>query len=91
MANAPSESFFPGPMSLQNINHESRAELFSLFPELRMHQNSRAQILHSYGDTAREIVRRHELAEVLNAVMYNAFGHAEAARRTHLSGFTRQS
>ena len=34
-------------MSLQNINHESRAELFSLFPELRMHQNSRAQILHS--------------------------------------------
>jgi hypothetical protein len=32
----PTESFFPGAQAMSNLDHQSRAELFQLFPELRV-------------------------------------------------------
>lgn len=63
--NAPSESFYPGPMSLQMMGDCSRIELFELFPELRTGSNCREHIVHEYGETARSILKKRELPELL--------------------------
>ncbi|SLN33510.1 Leukotoxin [Falsiruegeria litorea R37] len=56
---APTESFFPGDAALDALTGQSRAEMFSIFPELRSHHGA-------FGETARLCLRAHE-ARVLAA------------------------
>ena len=49
----PTESFYPGDMALCSVGDRSRAEVFTLFPELKSG-------LSAFGDTARLCVRQHE-------------------------------
>lgn len=51
----PSESYFPGPTTLDSIDQEMRDELFALFPELESNAKS-------YGQTARMCTRGEESA-----------------------------
>ena len=48
-----SESFHPGDIALHAISEAARAEMFSLFPQLRADPNQ-------YGNTARKCLRKHE-------------------------------
>jgi len=50
---AATESFHPGDLGLSAVTDAARAEMFSLFPDLRASPNS-------YGATARRCLRRHE-------------------------------
>ncbi|GAB5436513.1 Hint domain-containing protein [Falsiruegeria mediterranea] len=56
---APTETFFPGDAALDALTGQCRAEMFSIFPELRSHHGS-------FGETARLCLRAHE-ARVLAA------------------------
>ncbi len=49
----PSESFHPSDNSLAAFSHDTRAEVLALFPELRTMQ-------HSYGPTARRVLKKYE-------------------------------
>lgn len=62
--NAPSESFYPGPMSLKMMGHEPRTELLTLFPDLRADPSLRDFPARWYGGPAREVIRRRDLAEI---------------------------
>ena len=50
---AATESFYPGDQALNAITDAARAEMFSLFPELRSHAGA-------FGDTARMCLKSHE-------------------------------
>ncbi len=64
---APSESFFPGSMSMKMMGCEARRELAELIPDLAR-DTTAAAFLSSYGTTAREFVRKKQLgAELRNA------------------------
>lgn len=56
---AATESFFPGDAALSALTGQSRAEMFSIFPELRSHHGA-------FEETARICLRAHE-ARVLAA------------------------
>ncbi|WP_298860656.1 Hint domain-containing protein [uncultured Sulfitobacter sp.] len=58
---APSESFYPGPMSLKMIHTKMRHELFTLFPDLKHEQDCRDRIAQNYGETARYVIKKREL------------------------------
>lgn len=49
----PSESYFPGPTTMQSIDHEIREELFTLFPDLESG-------VQDYGPTSRMCIRGKE-------------------------------
>lgn len=58
--NAPSESFFPGPVAIASLTNEAREELFMLFPELG---SGRSPIVHAkFSPTSRQqrkLISRH--------------------------------
>ena len=56
---APSESFYPNEMALNNVEEAVRSEIFSLFPELE-------KAPESYGLAARPTLQPHE-SRLLNA------------------------
>ncbi len=58
----PSESFYPGPMSLQMLANDTCEELFALFPKLRQ-STTRSDIVHVYGDTARPFMAKRAVNE----------------------------
>ncbi|WP_270727168.1 Hint domain-containing protein [Shimia sp. Alg240-R146] len=55
--NAPSESFYPGPMALNALAPAERAEVAALFPELLANLGA----LEVYGPTARQFLVRKEI------------------------------
>ncbi|KPA21438.1 Bifunctional hemolysin/adenylate cyclase precursor [Shimia sp. SK013] len=55
--NAPSESFYPGPMALNALAPAERAEVAALFPELLANLGA----LEVYGPTARRFLIRKEI------------------------------
>ncbi|MGR3635142.1 MAG: Hint domain-containing protein [Shimia sp.] len=55
--NAPSESFYPGPMALNALAPAERAEVAALFPELLANFGA----LEVYGPTARRFLTRKEI------------------------------
>lgn len=56
--NAPSESFYPGPMALNALGPAERAEISLLFPEL-LSAPAGCQV---YGPTARQFLKRKEVS-----------------------------
>lgn len=54
---SPSESLYPGPMALQAMNADARAEIDALFPGV-LGMSVRDKVAHLYGDTAREVLRK---------------------------------
>ncbi len=52
-----SESLYPGPMALQAMNAEARAEIDALFPRV-LGMSVRDEVSRLYGDTARDVVRK---------------------------------
>ncbi|MCH2067492.1 Hint domain-containing protein [Shimia sp.] len=54
---SPSESLYPGPMALQAMNAEARAEIDTLFPGV-LGMSVRNKVAQLYGDTAREVLRK---------------------------------
>jgi len=56
--NAPSESFYPGPIALQMMNAQTCAELFAIFPDLRQIAAMRQNPSPIYGQTARPFLAR---------------------------------
>ena len=61
--NAPSESFYPGPMAQRTIEPSALTELRSLFPELNKRQVDKSAIAGSYGETARPFLAKHSVPE----------------------------
>ena len=55
--NAPSESFYPGPMGLKMMDIDVRDEIFALFPELAT-DLTRAAVSSIYGQTARGFIAK---------------------------------
>ncbi|SMP19214.1 Hint domain-containing protein [Shimia sagamensis] len=53
----PSESLYPGPMALQAMNAEARAEIDVLFPGV-LGMSVRDKVSRLYGDTARDVARK---------------------------------
>lgn len=53
----PSESFFPGPEAIKTLDAHAYRELIGLFPALSR-SSDRAEVLRSYGRTARVFLRR---------------------------------
>ncbi len=60
--NAPSESFYPGPMAMAAQSEAAYNELIALFPELSA-SNSRDDVLAAFGDTSRPFIARRKLME----------------------------
>ncbi|MGB7271351.1 MAG: Hint domain-containing protein, partial [Albidovulum sp.] len=56
--NAPSESFYPGPMALQMMEAEQRAEMLALFPEVSVLEK---RDTNPYGQRARIFAGKNEL------------------------------
>ncbi|WP_299423986.1 Hint domain-containing protein [uncultured Shimia sp.] len=54
---SPSESLYPGPMALQAMNAEARAEIDTLFPGV-LGVSVRDKVAQLYGETVREVVRK---------------------------------
>ncbi len=54
---SPSESLYPGPMALQAMNAEARAEIDHLFPGV-LGMSVRDTVAEVYGETVREVVRK---------------------------------
>ncbi|MBE1291273.1 MAG: hypothetical protein GJ677_02165 [Rhodobacteraceae bacterium] len=54
---SPSESLYPGPMALQAMNAEARAEIESLFPGV-LGTSVQGQVAQLYGNLARNVVRK---------------------------------
>ncbi len=54
---SPSESLYPGPMALQAMNAEARAEIECLFPGV-LGTSARGQVAQLYGNPARDVVRK---------------------------------
>ncbi|WP_138933543.1 Hint domain-containing protein [Roseovarius arcticus] len=63
--NAPSESFYPGPMGLKMMDLDVRDEIFALFPELST-DLTRDAISSIYGQTARCFVPKRDIKDCLN-------------------------
>lgn len=63
--NAPSESFYPGPTSLQMIGSEACAELFTFFPALQQDPDCGAAIIRNYGTTVRTTIKRRDVVGVV--------------------------
>lgn len=59
--NAPSESFYPGNMSLRMMGSDLSMELLALFPELRDNQNLIAPTTLWYGETVRPVLKQQHL------------------------------
>ena len=55
--NAPSESFYPGPMSLEMMGCAGRTSLFRRFPNLQAQPIGHNQVLPRYGGTVRNIAK----------------------------------
>lgn len=62
--NAPSESFYPGPMALKMMSDTARQEVFEVLPGLDSAQDAEC-VKRIYGDTARTFVQKQELSRVL--------------------------
>ena len=60
--NAPSESFYPGPMALRMMESGPRAELFKLFPELSVATDDKHKLREVYGTTSREFLPKKKVA-----------------------------
>ena len=58
---APSESLFTGPEALKSLSSAAQAEVFSLFPELRIpgHLPTSARRIPIKGRKVRNMVHRH--------------------------------
>lgn len=56
--NAPSESFYPGPMALSTLSNPALHELQSLFPEVINPLAPKSWTAKTYGDTARAFLLR---------------------------------
>ncbi|WP_299723521.1 Hint domain-containing protein [uncultured Tateyamaria sp.] len=65
---APSESFYPGPMSLRMMRQEDCQELAALFPDLPSAPDSLYDITSRYGDTVRTIVAKRAVPDLLNVL-----------------------
>lgn len=57
-----SESFHPGDYAMTTLTDEAREEVLTLFPELVDHPAS-------YGTTARIVMKKHEVAAILQDVV----------------------
>ena len=60
---APSESFYPGPMAQRMLDPFALVELRTLFPEVCALQSDKSAIEGSYGDTARLFIKKRFVAE----------------------------
>ncbi|MFK7752888.1 MAG: Hint domain-containing protein [Sedimentitalea sp.] len=61
----PTESFYPGPMSLRTLTCQSCVELFSVFPQLRTPVAQRPWTVRHYGETARPFLAKQHLTRKL--------------------------
>ena len=61
----PSESFYPGPMSMRALDKEAAAEFATLFPALYGKDLDRAQTVTHYGGTVRDVVKKRAVPELM--------------------------
>ena len=66
--NAPSESFYPGPMALRMMGSTQRAELLKLFPYLSIVAEGERQLGGLYGHTTREFATKRIAATLMRRV-----------------------
>ncbi|MEP4197732.1 MAG: Hint domain-containing protein [Aliishimia sp.] len=69
----PSESFYPGPMSLRTLSCAAQKELFAIFPDIQTDLRSPTA---SYGDTARAFVSKHSVSRILKRTSMGAISTA---------------
>jgi Ca2+-binding RTX toxin-like protein len=74
------ESLHPGPFALSGLDTESQAELFALFPSLRLVTRlppaaARAALPRLYGPLARPDLRRREMAMLPDFSLCRLFAH----------------
>lgn len=65
---APSESFFPGPMALRMLEPDAIDELSALFPTVIKAQKDKRSVIKAYGETARTFFTRKEYADLIGQV-----------------------
>lgn len=77
--NAPSESFYPGPMAIKALDTDAQNEMFALFADIGACTTKQA-VASAYGDTARGFVRTRDIDRCLSMRAPRAGGIGLAPR-----------